>query len=553
MTLCLLSLINISPIAAALAHKLDFKDLKHLILVSHAFHDNLIPYMYQLPLQLSHPPVLSDALAGIERYGGYLGDFWLSSWVPANCREQLKEALGRHCRRLRVLHLDVTHSEIASSALGSVVSLTRNNAGSLVELMIEVKQPRKKPRLKEAWPLRFIENCRHLAVLRLTNCSLRTQPITLDTVLAFGRCCPNLVELEIQGLKFLSRTDVHGSSLQVVANHSSAVCSSSSSNMAVAFLFLENLSLGETDDNVLVPLVQHCPSLTSISFEEVICSSRVDLLVQTLARTCGCGKLKSFALKRNPFDKLDKELAQFDMERMLKGIARDFYRLESIDLIGFDVSEELLLTIAAFVGPRLTKLSICDSRSISAEGVAALLTQCPHLRNVCFSLEQNYRRGCNDVPMDPQVIFREPWACSATLERFTCPIGFRGGAEPEDMIYGAPGHRALERKVCAQLGRLLQIRHLDLSVAKFRYGLFGATQVYGFSWTLERGLDQLSGLQKLIYINFGLAHTELGLDELVWMKQHWPWLYLIHVMDAQGTLRDWMNENWPSVVLTYSR
>ncbi|KAF9157057.1 hypothetical protein DFQ26_009141 [Actinomortierella ambigua] len=453
--------------------------------------------MYQLPLQLSQPPVLSDALAGIERYG--------------------------------------------------VVSLTRNNAGSLVELMIEVGQPRGAPQLDEAWPLRFIENCRHLAVLRLLNYSRGTQPITLDTVLAFGRCCPNLVELQIKELISLSRTDVHGSSLQFVANHSSAVCSSSS-HMAVAFPFLENLNVGETDDNILVQLVQHCPNLTSIT---VIYSSGVDLLVQTLARTYGCGKLKSFALHRNPYSRRDKKFDQV-MEKMLKGMARDFYRLESIDLRGFNVSEKLLLIIAAFVGPRLTKLSIHDSWSISVKGVAALLTQCPHLRNVCFGLEQNHRRDCNDVPMDPRVIFREPWACSATLERFTCPIGFRGGAEPEDMIYGAPGHRALERKVCAQLGRLLQIRHLDLSVAKFRSKLAGAMQVYGFSWTLERGLDQLSGLQRLIYINFGLAHSELGLDELVWMKQHWPRLYAIRVKDAQGTLRVWLNENWPSVVLTYN-
>ncbi|KAG0249106.1 hypothetical protein DFQ27_000373, partial [Actinomortierella ambigua] len=438
MTLCLLSLINIPPIAAALAHQLDFKDLKDLILVSHAFHDNLIPYMYQLPLQLSNPlqlsqpPVLSDALAGIERYGGYLRDVGLSLRGPADYRERLKEALNRYCRRLRVLHLNVTPLEILSSAPGSVVSLTRNNAGSLVELMIVLEYPRKAPQLEEAWPLRFIENCRHLAVLHL---SFQIRPHTLDTVLAFGRCCPSLVELQIKQLISLSRADVHDSSLPIVANHSSAVCSSSriSSNMAVAFLLLENLSVGETDDTVLVQLVQHCPSLTSISFG-AICSSEVDLLVQTLARTCGCGKLKSFAIYQifDSFDIPDEKLPQVDMERMLEGMARDFYQLESFDLMGFDVSEELLLTIAAFVGPRLTKLSICDSRSIPIEGVAALLTQCPRLRDVRFDLEQ--------APMDPRIIFREPWACSATLERFTCPIGFRSDAEPEDMIYGAPGH-----------------------------------------------------------------------------------------------------------------
>ncbi|KAF9156841.1 hypothetical protein DFQ26_009214 [Actinomortierella ambigua] len=547
MTLCLLSLINIPPIAVALAHQLDFKDLKDLILVSHAFHDNLIPYMYQLPLQLSdpfqlsQPPVLSGALAGIERYGGYLRDIGLSSQGPADYRGRLKKALNRHCRRLRVLHLDVTPSEILSSAPRSVVSLTRNNAGSLVELMIVVKQPRKKPQLEEAWPLRFIENCRHLAALHLTNSSLQIQPHTLDTVLAFGRCCPSLVELQIKELISLSRTDVHASSLPVVANHSSVVCSSSfSSNMAVAFPFLENLTVGETDDNVLVQLVQHCPSLTSISFG-AICSSKVDLLVQTLARTCGCGKLKSFAIyqKSYSFNNSDEKLPQDDMERMLEGMARDFYQLESIDLRGFDVSEGLLLTIAALVGPRLTKVCIYESLGIPIEGVAALLTHCPRLSNVCF--------GPRQAPMDPRIIFRDPWACSATLERFTCPIGFRSGAEPEDMVYGAPGHRALERKVCAQLGRLSQIRHLDFCAGRYRSKLVRATQVYGFSWTLERGLDQLSGLHGLIYINFGLAHSELGLNELVWMKQHWPRLYLLRVKDARGTLRAWMDENWPTV------
>ncbi|KAF9978850.1 hypothetical protein BGZ73_008851, partial [Actinomortierella ambigua] len=60
-------------------------------------------------------------------------------------------------------------------------------------------------------------------------------------------------------------------------------------------------------------------------------------------------------------------------------------------------------------------------------------------------------------------------------------------------------------------------------------------------------LNQLSGLTRLTTFNIGMARNDIGLDELAWMKQHWPKLAYFRAEDRGNVLRTWMKDNMPGV------
>ncbi|KAF9967770.1 hypothetical protein BGZ73_000378, partial [Actinomortierella ambigua] len=338
-----------------------------------------------------------------------------------------------------------------------------------------------------------------------------------------------------------SLTNVEGSTerdAQVVATHPS-----SADNLLAVFPYLESLHVRGTDEDVLLRIVQQCNRLTSLAFWGVFDPSLISPLTQALGQAAK--HLKSIFIDKSPDYIHNRKLSEDDLETLIVNLGRHWPEVNSISVRGFNLSKKLMYMIICLYGRQLTSLEVSSAWEISSEGVLAVMTQCPHLRTAWFNLKQSLQS--NLVAMDPRIIFRKPWACSATLETFVCPLGFVSDAEADDMQMGAPGHRAIELQACTQLGRLHQLRLFFIGGLLYGNPILGTNPMYMFSWALDRGLNQLSGLKRLTTFNIGMARNDIGLEELVWMKQHWPNLTFFRAEDSGNVLRTWMKDNMPGV------
>jgi len=177
------------------------------------------------------------------------------------------------------------------------------------------------------------------------------------------------------------------------------------------------------------------------------------------------------------------------------------------------------------------------------------LFSCPLLEKIAFD---------NTYAVDIRLITQEPWNC-ANIKVLSMPLTpDRSGTNPEltslaleekeEMAPGRDECDQAEILFMKQLGKMTQLRDFTYTGYRFKGG---EPETLFLTWRLTHGLGHLAGLSKLECLDFGRGSDHPGMDELEFMRDHWPRLWRLRTHSPYPYLDDtleWMQENWPSVV-----
>lgn len=193
------------------------------------------------------------------------------------------------------------------------------------------------------------------------------------------------------------------------------------------------------------------------------------------------------------------------------------------------------LTIEAILErcEHLQYLNIGRCRNISSPKLHAILSKAPCLKT--FVALYHHGPVHRDYPfLSAQDFIALDWG-SLVMEEFHCRIFIPGfdrhldndghekeeRSSPHDVVVAS---RAMQRQVYRKLAEQKSLKRLILgqypptpmAQAKHWY------QSCCLEMTLESGLDELAGLQKLEKLNVGGMAPRIGIPELEWMVAHWP-------------------------------
>lgn len=269
-----------------------------------------------------------------------------------------------------------------------------------------------------------------------------------------------------------------------------------------------------------------------------------------------------------------------------------------------DINQEAFLKHA----PTLECLDV-PGYGFDAKILKAILRSSPNLK-IVSALEKGYRRYGSprtEVGLDAPDDFFLPWACGS-LEVFECSID--GVPRPDVTLAAINVTRsfdsipvqdtdqvpplatsgqelssaqlesyAVQKRVLAHLGRLTNLRELRLGANnRNMYGLqYFLLRMKGIQmmviddcwqtgcleFSLESGLEELSGLKELEELDVNHLAHRIGVPEVQWMVAHWPKLkairglrYLEYNNKVEGfpgigvmkSVR-WMREHRPDIIL----
>jgi len=208
----------------------------------------------------------------------------------------------------------------------------------------------------------------------------------------------------------------------------------------------------------------------------------------------------------------------------------------------------------------LERLVLRGNFGLSDNEKVQFLACCPKLRDFA-----DFDTGTPNEPMmsmtgldafsfidqDPRTGALKPWKCEPSLKALRLvilgiprPDLYRNEAIQE--AYDDQG-REIQKLVYDRLARLTHLETLWLG------GKYSRRLPYEcLEMSLESGLYELAGLKALKKLNVSRMKTQIGLQEVQWMTEHWPKLQVIAGLQEKGPGKEaieWLLENHPEIHL----
>ncbi|KAF8986066.1 hypothetical protein BGZ46_009863 [Entomortierella lignicola] len=209
----------------------------------------------------------------------------------------------------------------------------------------------------------------------------------------------------------------------------------------------------------------------------------------------------------------------------------------------------------------------------SSEELRLLLSSAPNFQTLITITDGEYMYGpipqidsSMFIDQDPDTGLLRPWACESSLKELRVRIGGISDGENEEAQH-------VQHQVYERLSRFTKLEKLWLGGNPHPYddydgddsnewGLYDF-QHDGLVMSLRSGLDKLKGLKELRVLSVSRMFTEIGLEEIKWMVEHWPKLCVIRgirsqnegdfeFIDEKALIKDWLKTNRPRIQLLES-
>lgn len=187
----------------------------------------------------------------------------------------------------------------------------------------------------------------------------------------------------------------------------------------------------------------------------------------------------------------------------------------------------------------LESLTIDKYSHISANALVQVLSSCVNLHTLINANERSDLDAKVFADVDPITGSLKPWKCESTLKVLKVTIvgiagpmlwypSSLGGANPNQ-------EQEMHNLVYDRLARLSKLETLCLGDC--------------LKMSLKRGLHMLSGLKMLKELYTSPMWTMVGVEEVIWMTEHWPRLRGIYGLRNEKAAA-WLHENHPEIKVT---
>ncbi|KAG0022050.1 hypothetical protein BGZ82_011124, partial [Podila clonocystis] len=327
------------------------------------------------------------------------------------------------------------------------------------------------------------------------------------------------------------------------------------------FQTLKRLSLSSIDDKSLTSLLTHFPGLEHLSFQVSKLSSEDMKALRVLS--AAWPKLRSL-----------EWIATHHSQRLLlqrrssSGSTPPQHHQQLWSATVRYPNRTILIALADNLGQTLEHIVIEEIyNDNSKKGLLHILARCPRLKTLKLQ---------PGLPVDVRYIIAWPWVCTE-LEALEVPFELDPNCFPDSDLAQlgqdekdrfAPGEDEVfqaERLFMHRLAALTKLKRLGTLTAEqpsISESQEDDKNNDDLRWSLNRGLDQLSDLFDLQEVVIGSQLHLRGLDELAWMKAHWPSLVKLVLYKVENSADEaanaavqhqWLREHWPELkVVTHA-